>query len=126
MIIQKIIFLNILCRSQVGHCNSRESFRRQQNLQKAIQEAHKLVKKTPTLGRNEGNSSVTIPNRTTSSLMKLLSDITEETDQGSDQHSKNPVTEGELQGSLFSVTTTTEQLYYSPLFKWLPDFSPTY
>jgi len=42
--------------------------------------------------------------------MKLLNDITEETDQCSNQHSKNPVTEGELQGSLFSVITTTEQL----------------
>lgn len=67
-----------------------------------------------------------VPERTASSLMKLLKDITEETNQGSDHHSKNPVTEGELQASLFSVITTTEQLYYSPLFEWLPDFSPTY
>jgi len=42
--------------------------------------------------------------------MKTLKEITEEPDQESDQHSKNPVTEGELQGSLFCVITTTEQL----------------
>jgi transient-receptor-potential-like protein len=100
----------ILRRSQVGRCNSRESFKRQQNLQKAIQQARRLVKKTPTLGTNKGTSSIPIPERTASSLMKLLNDITEETDQSSDQHSNNPVTEGELQGSLFSVITTTEQL----------------
>jgi hypothetical protein len=68
------------------------------------------VKKNPTLGTNKGTSSITIPERTASSLMKMLKNITEETDQCSDQHSKNPLTEGELQGSLFSVITTTEQL----------------
>jgi transient-receptor-potential-like protein len=98
-------FFLILHRSQVGHCNSRESFKRQQNLQKAISQARKLLKKTPTLGTNKGTSSVTA-----SSLMRLLNDVTEETDQCSDQNSKNPVTEGELQGSLFSVITTTEQI----------------
>lgn len=104
----KNYFFIILRRSQVGHCKSRVSFKRQQNLQKAIDQARRLVSKTPTLGTNEGTSSITVPERTASSLMKLLKDITEETDQCSDQHSKNPVTEGEL--PLFSVITTKEQL----------------
>jgi len=106
----KIPFFIILRRSQIGRCNSRASYKRKQKLQKAIDEAHKLVNKTPTLGTNKGTPSITIPERTASSLMKLLTDITEETGQCSDQHSKNPLTEGELQGSLFSVITTTEQL----------------
>jgi hypothetical protein len=42
--------------------------------------------------------------------MKLLKDITEETDQSSYQHNKKPLTEGELQGSVFSVITNIEQL----------------
>ena len=104
----KNYFFIILCRSQVGRCNSRESFKRQQNLQKAIDQARRLVKKTPTLGANKETSSIAIPERSASSLMKLLKDITEETDQGSDLHSKKPMTEGEL--PLFSVITTKEQL----------------
>jgi len=90
-------FSIVLHRSQVGHCSSRESFKRQQKLQKAIKQARKLVKKSPTRGTNKGTSSIMAPKRTVSSLMKLLNDITEETDQCSEQHSKNPVTEGELQ-----------------------------
>jgi len=106
----KNYFFIVLHRSHVGHSNSHESFKRQQKLQKAIDQARKLVKKTPTLGTNIGTSSIVVPKRTAPSLVKPLSDITEETDQCSDQHSNNPVTEGELQGLLFSVITTTEQL----------------
>jgi len=104
-----LLFFIILRRSQVGRCKSRESFKRQANLQKAIQQARKLVNKTPTVGINKGTSSLSVPERTASSLMKLLKDISEETEQSSDQPRKNPVTEGELQGSLFSVITTTAQ-----------------
>lgn len=100
----------ILHRSQVGRCKGRESFKRQQNLRKAIDQARKLAKQTPNLGTYKGTSSVTVPERKASSLVKLLKDITEETDQPSDQHSKKPLTEGELQGSVFSVITNTELL----------------
>jgi len=102
-------FFIVLHRSQVGHCKSRESFKRQEKLQKAIDQAQKLVKKSPTRGTNKGTSSMMVPKRTASSFTKLLNDITEETDQCSAQHSKNPATEGELQGLLFSVINTTEQ-----------------
>jgi hypothetical protein len=100
----------MLHRSQVGRCKGRESFKRQQNLRKAIDQARKLAKQTPALGTSNGNSSVIVPERTASSLMKLLNDITEETDQSSDQHSKKPVTKGELQGSVFCDITDKEQL----------------
>jgi hypothetical protein len=108
-IIQKFFF-TILHRSQVGRCNKRESFKRQQNLRKAMDQARKLVNNTPTPGTHKKIPVTMIAETTASSLMELLKDITEETEQCSDQHSKKPLGEGEIQFSVFPAVTTTEQL----------------
>lgn len=68
------------------------------------------MNQAPTLDAYKETSSTMIPESSGSSLMKLLNVVTEETDQCSDQHSKKPLEEGELQGSFFSFITTTEQL----------------
>ena len=68
------------------------------------------MNQAPTLDAYKETSSIMIPERSGSSVMKLLNVITEETGQCSDQHSKKPVEEGELQRSFFSFITTTEQL----------------
>lgn len=93
--------------SQVGHCNKRESFKRQQNLQKAMDQARKLVNHTPTPGTYKKTSLITIPVTTASSLMELLKDITEETEQCSDEHSKKPLTEAVPSREASESTTLT-------------------
>lgn len=42
-----MLYINISYRSQIGHCNTRHSFKKQQNLQKAIEHAKKLVQLSP-------------------------------------------------------------------------------
>jgi hypothetical protein len=74
-----------------------------------MDQARKLVNHTPTPGTYKKTSLITIPVTTASSLMELLKDITEETEQCSDEHSKKPLTEGEIQCSVFPAATTNHR-----------------
>ncbi|XP_045478713.1 transient-receptor-potential-like protein isoform X2 [Harmonia axyridis] len=59
--------------SQIGHCNSRDSFRKQQNLQQAIQAAQSLTIKSP-----EGSRSVTpisLPDTTGLNIINIIRDF---------------------------------------------------
>lgn len=62
--------------TQIGRCRSRTSFKNQQNLQKAMIEARKLVEKSPI--RSRSISPIEVIDPTTSTLMELLKNITEE------------------------------------------------
>ncbi|XP_075234262.1 transient-receptor-potential-like protein isoform X1 [Lycorma delicatula] len=68
-----------ICRSsQIGRCNNRESFKNQQYLQKAMEEAKKLVSRSPAPG-SPIPSPIPLPETTGSSIVELLNDISKET-----------------------------------------------
>ncbi|XP_014240467.1 transient-receptor-potential-like protein isoform X1 [Cimex lectularius] len=60
--------------SQIGRCNSREALKNQQCLQKAMQEAKKLV----TSNTKTSPVKVALPETTGSSIIELINDITKE------------------------------------------------
>lgn len=62
--------------TQIGRCRNRESFRNQQNLQRAMNEAKKLVEHSPIQSRPCTPLEYTDP--TTNTLLELLKNITEE------------------------------------------------
>lgn len=68
-------------RSQIGRCNNRESFKNQQNLQRAMFEAKKLISHSPLAGtlRHSSPSPIILPETTGQSIEELLHDIKEET-----------------------------------------------
>jgi hypothetical protein len=96
-LIQCNYFYILLHRSQIGHCNSQESYKNQQNLLKAMDQARKLVNSTPTPGTSRRSSLIPLPETTASSIMELLKDITKQSGEctSSDSSiSKVPLKEG--------------------------------
>lgn len=75
--------------SQIGRCNNRESFKNQQNLQKAMEQARRLVSRSPLPG---GSPMVSAPlpllDTTGTSIMELLQDITEEAEKGNNTQNR--------------------------------------
>lgn len=64
--------------SQIGRCRNRQSFKNQQNLQKAMEEARRLVMRSPLPGSPSFSPSMDIVDPTTNTLIELLRNITEE------------------------------------------------
>lgn len=64
--------------SQIGRCRNRQSFKNQQNLQKAMEEARRLVMRSPLPGSPSFSPSMEIMDPTTNTLIELLRNITEE------------------------------------------------
>lgn len=62
--------------TQIGRCRNRESFRNQQNLQRAMDEAKRLVSRSPVASRS--CTPVEFYDPTTNTLLELLKNITEE------------------------------------------------
>lgn len=69
--------------TQIGRCRNRESFRNQQNLQRAMEEAKRLVSRSPAASRSI--TPVEFYDPTTNTLLELLKNITEEIDELSPQ-----------------------------------------
>lgn len=67
--LQKICFS-----SQIGHCSSRDSFKKQQNLQKAMEEAKKIVQRTP-LPSPRASSPIDLPDITGNNIMHIIEEI---------------------------------------------------
>ncbi|XP_050299406.1 transient-receptor-potential-like protein isoform X2 [Anthonomus grandis grandis] len=61
--------------SQIGRCHRRDSFKKQQNLQKAITEAKRLAAKSPDSSRS-ASPQVTLPDYTGAEIVKLIKDDT--------------------------------------------------
>lgn len=64
--------------SQIGRCRNRQSFKNQQNLQKAMEEARRLVMRSPLPGSPHFSPQMEILDPTTNTLIELLKNITEE------------------------------------------------
>lgn len=69
--------------TQIGRCRNRESFRNQQNLQRAMEEAKRLVSRSPAASRT--CTPVEFYDPTTNTLLELLKNITEEAGELSPQ-----------------------------------------
>lgn len=64
--------------SQIGRCKSRDSFRQQQHLQKAMNEARRLVERSPLPRSRSSSPMVEAYDETTNTLMQLLHSLAEE------------------------------------------------
>ncbi|KAL3267493.1 hypothetical protein HHI36_011616 [Cryptolaemus montrouzieri] len=60
--------------SQIGHCHSRDSFKKQQNLQKAMIEAKKLAIHTPVISRPV--TPISLPDITGSNILNIIGETT--------------------------------------------------
>ncbi|KAG4074110.1 hypothetical protein HA402_014315 [Bradysia odoriphaga] len=85
--------------TQIGRCNSRESFKNQENLRKAIDEAKKLVSHSP-LPRSSSCSPVEYSDPHSSTLLQLLKNISEEVD---DLNPKDTATMATLNNTLQEI-----------------------
>ncbi|XP_044730931.1 transient-receptor-potential-like protein [Chrysoperla carnea] len=65
--------------SQIGRCHNREAYKNQQNLQRAMEEARKLVLKSPLPGMSRAASPTDLPVDSGENLMSLLKDISADT-----------------------------------------------
>lgn len=57
-------------RSQIGRCNNKESYKNQQILQRAMEEAHRLKNRSP--DRTRSATPMHLPESTTEHLLDLL------------------------------------------------------
>lgn len=73
--------------TQIGRCRNRESFRNQQNLARAMNEAKKLVQHSPIQSRP--CTPVEYNDPTTNTLLELLKNITEEIGEYTPSHAVN-------------------------------------
>lgn len=64
--------------SQIGRCKNRESFKNQQNLLKAMDQAKKLIDRSPMPQSPAHSETYSIVNQTNETLLKLLQNISEE------------------------------------------------
>lgn len=64
--------------SQIGKCSSRQSFKKQQNLQIAMEEAKKIVQSGVKGGGSPGNIPMPLPDTTGSNIISLLSQINDD------------------------------------------------
>ncbi|CAG2068374.1 unnamed protein product, partial [Timema podura] len=64
--------------SQIGRCNNRESFKNQQNLRKAMEQAQRLVMCSPVAEDSRSLTPIPLPETTGESIRELLKDITEQ------------------------------------------------
>lgn len=60
--------------SQIGHCHSRDSFKKQQNLQRAMEEAKRLSTKTPSDTISRIPTPIDLPDMTGSHIVHLVRD----------------------------------------------------
>lgn len=72
---QVMVDVGVVTNSQIGRCRSRQSFKNQQNLQKAMAEARRMVLRSPET-RSGAMTPINLPEEDT--LMKLLKNIAEE------------------------------------------------
>ncbi|XP_031764997.2 transient-receptor-potential-like protein [Galleria mellonella] len=76
--------------SQIGRCRSRESFKNQQNLQRAMDEARKLVLRSPLPEGSRGASPIEMPVTPGHTLLELIKDISTEVGEPVDLSSPTP------------------------------------
>ncbi|XP_055538332.1 transient-receptor-potential-like protein [Wyeomyia smithii] len=71
--------------TQIGRCKTRDSYRQQQHLQKAIVEAQRLVQRSPMLHSRSASPEV-YENETTNTLLELINQFSAESEAMSKKH----------------------------------------
>lgn len=71
--------------SQIGRCRNRDSFRNQQNLLKAMEQAKKLIERSPMPQSPNHSDAYSIVDPTNETLVQLLKNISEEINEFSPQ-----------------------------------------
>lgn len=104
---QVISDVGVVTNSQIGRCRNRQSFKNQQNLQRAMEEARRLVSRSP-IDRSGTATPVDTPEDDT--LMKLLKNIAEELQEISPGHTLAVDTAAGKKGHSRSTTPVTSQL----------------
>lgn len=61
--------------SQIGRCNNKEAYRNQQYLQRAMEEAKKLVSRSPLPGQSRCASPIEMPETTGSTIIEIMKEI---------------------------------------------------
>lgn len=102
--------INSVVDTQIGRCRNRESFRNQQNLARAMNEAKKLVLHSPIQSRPCTPISYSDP--TTNTLLELLKNISEEV--GEYPGSKSP-SKQERENSILQLQTMLGSKSPSPM-----------
>jgi transient-receptor-potential-like protein len=72
--------------SQIGRCRNRDSFRNQQNLLKAMDQARRLIERSPLPPSPNHSDTYSVVDQTNETLVQLLKNITEEINELSPQH----------------------------------------
>lgn len=100
--------------TQIGRCRNRESFRNQQNLAKAMNEAKRLVLHSPIQSRPCTPLEYSDP--TTNTLLELLKNISEEIGEFSPSHSPSrPASSRERDNSIMQLQAMLSNKTPSPL-----------
>lgn len=71
--------------SQIGRCRNRDSFRNQQNLLKAMEQAKRLIERSPLPQSPSHSETYSIVDQTNETLVQLLKNISEEINEYSPQ-----------------------------------------
>ncbi|XP_077299447.1 transient receptor potential-like [Arctopsyche grandis] len=100
--------------SQIGRCRSRESFKNQQNLQKAMDEARKLVLRSPLPGGSRCASPIELPDTTGSCIMELLQNIKDEVEEEAEASRPKKIWKPPGAAQTLSVTSATKSRPTSP------------
>ncbi|PZC73178.1 hypothetical protein B5X24_HaOG209949 [Helicoverpa armigera] len=76
--------------SQIGRCRSRESFKNQQNLQRAMEEARKLVLRSPLPEGSRVGTPIEMPISPGHTLLELIKDISTEVGETEPEGTTSP------------------------------------
>ncbi|GBP17800.1 Transient-receptor-potential-like protein [Eumeta japonica] len=77
--------------SQIGRCRTRKSFKNQQNLQRAMEEARKLVLRSPIPEGSRCPTPIELPQTPGHTLLELIKDISTEVGESTSLTSAEPV-----------------------------------
>ncbi|KAB0799048.1 hypothetical protein PPYR_06928 [Photinus pyralis] len=70
----KQVVTGVCLASQIGHCSSKDSFRKQQNLLKAMEEVQRIVTRSPA-PTSRPPTPIDLPDTTGQSIMEILKDM---------------------------------------------------
>lgn len=96
--------------SQIGRCRKRESFKNQQNLLKAMEQAKKLIERAPTASSPNHSAMYDILDPTNQTLVQLLQNISEEINEIGESPTNNLRVEGQPARSVSPLVTLNAQL----------------
>lgn len=96
--------------SQIGRCRKRESFKNQQNLLKAMEQAKKLIERAPPASSPNHSAVYDILDPTNQTLVQLLQNISEEINEIGEPSANSLKVEGQAARSVSPLVSLNAQL----------------